>query len=70
MIYMNKKDNNKTYNITFTEDEIDLLNNIFKVSIKKFNKNIAKNHMNPKNKQVDLFFNAINKIYNAKSERS
>lgn len=57
----------KKYIIEFNEKEIDVLNEIFKVSIKKFNQKMFKSGMKS-NKKTDLFFSAVNKIYNAKRE--
>lgn len=57
----------KKYIIEFTENEVDVLNEIFKVSIKKFNQKIIKNGIKL-NKKTDTFFSAVNKIYNVKRE--
>lgn len=57
----------KKYIIEFTEQEIDVLNQIFKISVKKFNQKILKSGMKT-NKKTDVFFSAINKIYNVKRE--
>lgn len=58
---------NKKYIIEFTEKEVDVLNEIFKVSIKKFNQKMVKSGMKA-NKKTDVFFSAVNKIYNVKRE--
>lgn len=55
----------KKYIIEFSEKEIDILNEVFKVSIKKFNQKMVKGGMKA-NKKTDTFFSAINKIYNVK----
>lgn len=56
----------KKYIVEFTEDEIDTLNEIFKISIKKFNLKFSRNKNIKNNKKTDTFFSAINKIYNAR----
>lgn len=56
----------KSYNIEFTEEEIDTMNEIFKISIKKFNKQLAKGGKIRESKKTNVFFSAINKFYNAK----
>lgn len=55
----------KKYIIEFTEKEVDVLNEIFKVSIKKFNQKMVKGGMKA-NKKTDVFFSAVNKIYSVK----
>lgn len=55
---------NKIYNIEFTEDEINTMNEIFKISIKKFNKFKKKGVNYRVSKKSDYFFSVVNKFYN------
>lgn len=58
----------KTYNIEFSESEIDVANNIFKIMSKSINKQLGKAQdvKTKKSKELDCFFSVINKFYNVK----
>jgi len=59
----------KKYNIEFTEEEVILANNIFKIMSNNINKKFAKiknkNINNKVNKELNLVYSIVNKFYNA-----
>jgi len=56
----------KKYIIEFTDDEIEVVNGIFKVAQKNLHKQLLKKQNLKNDRKIDLFFSVINKFYNAK----